>query len=80
VVGRPAFGFENFGDSRFVVGVCCQTIHCFGGQTQQLTCTQSVSRLLHMGGFVARNDHVQLLEKQGSNNLKSVDAQNGSSL
>ena len=64
VIGGPAFGFENFGNSRFVVGVCCQTIDCFGGQTQELTCTQSVSRLLHMGGIVARDDHVQMLKNR----------------
>jgi hypothetical protein len=59
VIGRPAFGFENFGHSGFVVGVCSQTVHSFGGQTQEFTGAQSIGRLLHVRGVVARDDHVK---------------------
>jgi hypothetical protein len=57
MIGGPAFGLENFGDSSFVAGIGRQTINCFSWQTQELACAQSIGCLLHMRGVIARNDH-----------------------
>ena len=53
MIGRPAFGFENFGHCVFIAGIGRQAIHRFGGQTQKLTGAQSFCSLLHVRGVVA---------------------------
>ena len=50
VVGRPAFGFEDFGHRRIVVRARAQAIHRFGGKRDQFAGRQRRSSLLdHVG-------------------------------